>query len=345
MKSKVFISGIGWMMGQKKDADRNCVFIEKEQYEYIISNINHKSIDRISKICLATAKMALVDSKTEQNSIEEECSLFLGTMYGPLNSIHEFDSVSVNKGALYVNPGLFPNTVLNSPACQTGIHYKLSKPIYTISNGITSALDAVGLGYLHIAGNLCPAALTGGVDEIPNIQMASKRFDKLLIESCGFIVLQNKKPTDRWRRFVEVIGYDSFVNANEISEKVCNEITKRLSGILKHEGAEIFQIKELRIYSSLPKDCLKQICIKIWEDCGIGVRSINTSVDLMGAGSLFQIYCSYLENTQRCYIEDKQDDFIPTCGRTGLKSLMVMLSIDESKISMLVLKMDPVSVE
>lgn len=97
-----------------------------------------KYTDGISSMCICA-----LDALFKQLGCACDAPLFFGSPYSCLKSLHEFDEVSVRKGALSINPGLFPNTVLNSPSCRASIHHRISSPILNFINGAGSGFDAM----------------------------------------------------------------------------------------------------------------------------------------------------------------------------------------------------------
>ncbi len=95
----------------------------------------------------------------------EDCPLFFGSGFGVLADLHEFDRVSVERGPLYVSPTRFPDTVLNAPACRASIAHRLTGPIYNLSNGLTSGLDALGMAMTYIAAGQTDEAMVCAAEE------------------------------------------------------------------------------------------------------------------------------------------------------------------------------------
>ena len=150
-------------------------------------NLRDKNIDFIGKMCITTIGKLLESA----GDIEKNVPVFWGSAYSCLNSLHEFNKVCEKSGALMVNPSLFPNTVLNSPACRAGIHFNITQPIYNISNGSSSGLDALGLAYMYIANGEIDAAIVCAAEE--ESEIAQKIEGKAFIQSCAAIYLSAQK--------------------------------------------------------------------------------------------------------------------------------------------------------
>jgi len=126
-----------------------------------------RTLDRTTKIVNVAAKFALDDANLEiDESNTDEVGVVLGTTLGSIYSISEFDKTALREGPRYVNPALFPNTVINSPASQISIRFVIKGFNTTISTGFTASLDALRYAYDFIQLNRAKAVLVGGVEEL-----------------------------------------------------------------------------------------------------------------------------------------------------------------------------------
>lgn len=124
-------------------------------------------LDRSTKLVNVAAKLALDDGHftvTEDNV--DETGVVLGTTLGSVWSISEFDKTALVEGPRYVNPALFPNTVINSPASQISIRFGIKGFNTTISTGFTSSMDALKYACDFIRLGRARAVLVGGVEEL-----------------------------------------------------------------------------------------------------------------------------------------------------------------------------------
>lgn len=122
---------------------------------------SNRDLDRISQMCIQTVERVFAVTQIRESNVP----LFVGTAYGCLASLYEFNHVYESEGALRVNPSLFPNAVLNAPACRTGISFQIQEPMYTISNGPSTGIDTLELAYLYIAHNEIREAMVCLVEE------------------------------------------------------------------------------------------------------------------------------------------------------------------------------------
>ena len=126
-----------------------------------------RDLDRSTKLLTAAAKFAIEDSKleiTEANT--HSMGVSIGTTFGSLHSISQFDRSGLIEGPRAVNPSHFPNTVINSPASQVSIRFKIKGFNTTISTGFCASLDAVAYAADFIRLNRADVVLAGGVEEL-----------------------------------------------------------------------------------------------------------------------------------------------------------------------------------
>src|SRR5205823_3514354 len=96
---------------------------------------------------------------------EFELSLVLGTMFGGMHTIGDFDRTATTSGPSMVSPMAFANTVINAAAGQCAIWHNLRGMNTTVAAGSVSGLRAIGHAFDLIRSGKAPAVLAGGVDE------------------------------------------------------------------------------------------------------------------------------------------------------------------------------------
>ncbi|MBM2833357.1 MAG: fabF 3, partial [Candidatus Brocadiaceae bacterium] len=108
--------------------------------------------------------LAIKDANLENNTYSgDELGIVVGSTYGSIDSISSFDFQSLREGPSYVNPMDFPNTVLNAPASRASIFCKATGLNTTISNGVTSSIDAIIYASDFLRMGRVKAAVVGGV--------------------------------------------------------------------------------------------------------------------------------------------------------------------------------------
>jgi 3-oxoacyl-[acyl-carrier-protein] synthase II len=126
-----------------------------------------RTLDRSTRLISSAAKLALDDAKLEVTSNNTgSMGISVGTTFGSLHSIAQFDRVGLIEGPRYVNPSLFPNTVINSPASQVSIRLGIKGFNTTVSTGFCAGLDAISYACDFIRLNRADVVLAGSVEEL-----------------------------------------------------------------------------------------------------------------------------------------------------------------------------------
>ncbi|MDB4349725.1 beta-ketoacyl-[acyl-carrier-protein] synthase family protein [Omnitrophica bacterium] len=185
--------------------------------EEILGKKGLRNLDRSTKLVNAAAKLALDDADyhIENEDMAEETGVSLGSTMGSVWSISEFDKESLREGPRGVNPALFPNTVINSPASQISIRFNIKGFNTTISTGFTSSTDAISYAVNLIRLYDYNVVLAGGVEEL--CEQTYKGFHK--------------------------IGH--LAGSRPGKEEVNCPFDKRRNGIVMGEGAAILILEEL----------------------------------------------------------------------------------------------------
>jgi len=126
-----------------------------------------RTLDRSTKLVNSAAKLALDDAGvviSEDNT--HSIGVAVGSTLGSVYSISEFDKDALKEGPQYVNPALFPNTVINSPASQVSIKFNIKGLNATISTGFSASLDAVKYAVDFLREGRVKMVLAAGVEEL-----------------------------------------------------------------------------------------------------------------------------------------------------------------------------------
>ncbi len=135
--------------------------------EEILGPKGLRILDRSTKLVNSAAKLAIDDAKLEiSEENNRDIGVAIGSTLGSVSSISEFDKDSIKEGPHYVNPALFPNTVINSPASQISIRFNIKGFNATIATGSSAALDAINYAASFIRLGRVKVALAGGVEEL-----------------------------------------------------------------------------------------------------------------------------------------------------------------------------------
>jgi len=145
------------MAGEVKDFDAT-VYMGKKGL---------RSLDRATKLLVSASKLAVVDTGfaiTDENT--DDVGVCVGTTFGSLKSISDFDTVAITEGPRATNPALFPNTVINSPASQVSIWNNIQGFNTTIATGFTSSIDAMSYAYDFLRLERVKLVFAGSVEEM-----------------------------------------------------------------------------------------------------------------------------------------------------------------------------------
>lgn len=135
--------------------------------QYFFSKRELINLDRATAMLLISTSQALQDSiLSVTDETTNDIGVSVGTTFGSLQSLSDFDKESVVKGPQLVNPSKFPNTVANLPASQISIYYKIKGFNATLSTGICAGLDAIDYAIKHICLYDKKAVVTSAVEEM-----------------------------------------------------------------------------------------------------------------------------------------------------------------------------------
>lgn len=174
-------------------------------------------LDRSTTLLSSATKFALEDSQIDLSNINSPVTgISIGTTFGSLNSLSQFDRQSLEEGPNFVNASRFPNTVVNSPASRVAIRYGVKGPNATISTGFCASIDALDYAIHCINANRADRVIVGAVEE-----MCFQTF-------FGFYRL----------------GYLSGLNNDK--EPLSCPFDKRRDGIIFSEGSAVFILEDLK---------------------------------------------------------------------------------------------------
>lgn len=126
-----------------------------------------RNFDRLTRYLLVSAKLALRHAgvKGEDGAhriLPNRIGLCSATAYGSLDVIHDMVHVVELEDPHFLNPGQFPNTVINSAAGYVSIWEDMQAPNVTVVDGNCGALDAFFTAGLHLEAGRADAFLVGG---------------------------------------------------------------------------------------------------------------------------------------------------------------------------------------
>lgn len=192
-----------------------------------------RTLDRATKILMSAIELGFKEY-LEGLSDEERPGLMVGTAFGSVESIGNFITDSIRYGVDSVNPGLFGNTVINSPAGNANIRYNIKNLSGTLSTGFTSGLEGLIFTCDHIAQGYLPAILYAGLEEASSYQFVAAITEECLAtddrirpfsqtpqgyilgEGVGVLLVENEKYAEKNGRkaMASIEGYASGFDPN-----------------------------------------------------------------------------------------------------------------------------------
>jgi 3-oxoacyl-[acyl-carrier-protein] synthase II len=134
-----------------------------------LGNKGIRVLDRSARLLAVAAHMALTEgglSPERQDGVSLDLGLVCGTLFGSVHSIASFDWSGLTEGPSLVSPMEFPNTVINAPAGQTAIRYRMGGVNSTVCAGLASGLHAIQYATEFLRFGRARILLAGGVDEL-----------------------------------------------------------------------------------------------------------------------------------------------------------------------------------
>ncbi len=295
-----------------------------------------RTMDRTTLLVLCASKFALEDAKLAQPVSKEDTNYYgvsLGSTMGSVWSISEFDKLTLKEGPRAVNPALFPNTVINSPASHISIRFNIQGFNTTISTGFCSSLDAIYYAMNMINLYDYNVVLTGGVEEL--CEQTYKGFHKI-----GHVA--GSRPGKE-----EVnCPFDIRRNGIAVGEGACIVILEELSHALKRNAkiyGEVlgygtsFDPKSKNIYSPRAEGAAEAI-----EYCLKDAKLKKNDIDYISATANSTLDCDVMETRAVKKIFNDRSKSIPissiksmigeSFSASGAMNLAASLSVIEKEI-------------
>ena len=143
-----------------------------------------RTLDNAAKFLLSTIHLKWGEELAEMSD-EEKPGLVMGTAFGSMESIGNFQTVADQTGVGSVNPKLFGNCVLNAPTGQANIRFGLKNLSTTMVTGFNSGLAALVYSADFINSGYLPNLLCGAVEE-------SSVYTLMAMEKEGCLSKSNK---------------------------------------------------------------------------------------------------------------------------------------------------------
>lgn len=133
----------------------------------ILGRMGLVDLDRATTLLSSAMKFALEDADLAiNNDNTRRTGISVGTTFGSLHSLLEFDKDCLVNGPKFVNPSRFPNTVINSPASRAAIRFGIKGFNTTTSTGFCAGLDALDYAIHALKFERAERVLVGAVEEM-----------------------------------------------------------------------------------------------------------------------------------------------------------------------------------
>lgn len=178
MKKRLFITGYASInnLGEHKDGiwenfcsdtiNRNYGLLNNFTPADYLGTKGLQYMSRSSSLLLAAMRMIYEEECLEEEIFDNnKVGVAIGTVFGSLKSICDFDRITVESGPKGISPMKFANCVKNGPAANISIRFGMKAFNVTLASGMSSALDAVCYGGDMLLCDKCEAVFAGGVEE------------------------------------------------------------------------------------------------------------------------------------------------------------------------------------
>ncbi|MEL6677946.1 MAG: beta-ketoacyl synthase N-terminal-like domain-containing protein [Pseudomonadota bacterium] len=133
-----------------------------------------RNMDRLTALAINGMSDLMPELGVDQQEAKDDIGIVLGTAQGSMDSIVRFtyETLAYDRPD-YVNPALFPNTVMNCAAGHAAIWYRLRGLNATISCHEMSFLAALEYSHLQLRQGKAKTLVTGGVEELSAVNEAA----------------------------------------------------------------------------------------------------------------------------------------------------------------------------
>lgn len=193
-----------------------------------------KRLDRFTQYAIASAKMAVEDSKLNLESVNRDrVGVIIGSGIGGVETIEEQHNILLNKGNKRVSPFFVPMMIGNMAAGQVSIHLGAKGPNTNVSTACASGTHSIGDAFktiqrgnadIMVAGGseaaITPLAFSGFCNmkamstRNDDPKTSSRPFDKdrdgfVMGEGAGIVILEELEHalSRNAKIYAEVVGY------------------------------------------------------------------------------------------------------------------------------------------
>jgi 3-oxoacyl-[acyl-carrier-protein] synthase II len=167
-----------------------------------------RSMDKLTGLsiyCINEIMSVLEEQRKEE---PDRIGIVVGSAQGSMDSIVRFTHETLSHDSPeYVNPALFPNTVMNCAAGQTAIWHSVKGPNATISSGELSSFAAIKYAISLLENNYADTLISGGIEELTEVNIAAntkiaQKISRSAIfsEASVFFVIEHSNTCKKYQR-------------------------------------------------------------------------------------------------------------------------------------------------
>ncbi len=290
--------------------DKNQAYVMNDfDPKAILGEKGLRNLNRNTLFILSALQNNFKDVIDYFNENKLELALAVGSAFGSLQSISDYEFEIFEKTPRKINPVGFANTVLNSPTSRANIWYSLMASSTTISSFNISSAKAIEFSIMQLLTDKADAILCGGAEEL-NMQTFlgyylnnfltseeilpynKEKNGTILGEGAGFVLLE-KEENAKFPIIARVAGYSSSFDSNIVSG-----IEKNIRNSIEKSNLKIDDINIIfsSAYGNSYFDELeKQAFYNIFGNklSSIPIVAVKKFIgETIGASSLFQLLVS-----------------------------------------------------
>ncbi len=263
----------------------------------ILGKKGTRSMDKLTGLTVHCIENLLPQVQSQLEAEPERIGLVVGTAQGSMDSIMRFTHETLaHDSPDYVNPALFPNTVMNCAAGQSAIWHGFQGPNATISCGEISSFAALNYAVSLLTKGYVDTLVAGGSEELSEVNIAAKtslakkhnRFAKFTEGSAFFVIEANDIATKYQRPVIATVnsvktGYNPVINdataLTELIEQALEEANMPITEIdmISYSGAwpQTVEVEQLTLNKLLDDSADTITKIAQYELSGNAVSSQN----------------------------------------------------------------------
>ena len=144
-----------------------------------------RQMDNLTQVTVACAERVVNASAVATDEIDpQRLAVIIGSAFGCTSANHDFLETFLQKGARFVKPVVFRNTVSNAVAGHLAVTLGFKGANSVINSGMVSGLQALAYAFEEIRHGHCDAALSGASDWSSDV-MVKRYAEAARHESAG----------------------------------------------------------------------------------------------------------------------------------------------------------------